>query len=66
MGASIVSGVDAPPVFEAAEHVLDLMTLIVEDGVKALRFGALRLYGIYGDAISIPLFVTLCVSQLCS
>lgn len=30
MGASVVAGVDAPPVFEFAEHVFDLVPLSVE------------------------------------
>ena len=30
MGASIVAGVDAAPVLEPAEHVLDAMALAVE------------------------------------
>ena len=30
MGASIVAGVDAAPVLEFAEHVLDLVALSVE------------------------------------
>jgi hypothetical protein len=29
----VVAGVDPPPVFEAPEHVFDLMALFVEDGV---------------------------------
>ena len=33
MGAAVVSGVDAPPIFEASEHVFDLVALSVEDGV---------------------------------
>ena len=33
MGASVVAGVDAAPVFEFAEHVLDLVALAVEGGV---------------------------------
>ena len=37
MGATVVSGVDAPPVFEAPEHVFDLMALFVEDGVMRDR-----------------------------
>lgn len=32
-GASIVAGVDAPPVFEPAEHDLDLVALAVERGI---------------------------------
>jgi hypothetical protein len=43
--------VDAPPVFEAAEHVLDLMALFVEDGVmwdRDLAVGFRRNAG--GDA----------------
>ena len=30
MGASVVAGVDASPVLEPAEHVLDLVALAVE------------------------------------
>jgi hypothetical protein len=37
MGATVVSGVDAPPVFEALEHVFDLMALFVKDGVMRDR-----------------------------
>jgi hypothetical protein len=37
MGATVVSGVDTPPVFEAPEHVFDLMALFVEDGVMGDR-----------------------------
>ena len=33
MCATIVSGVDASPVLEAAEHVLDSVALLVEDRV---------------------------------
>jgi hypothetical protein len=33
MGATVISGVDAPPVFEAAEHVFDSVALFVKDGV---------------------------------
>ena len=48
MGATVVSGVDAPPVFEASKHVFDLMALFVEDGVMrgfrgfAIGFGGNR------------------------
>ena len=37
MGAAVVSGVDAPPVFEAPEHVFDSVALFVEDGVMRNR-----------------------------
>ena len=37
MGATVVSGVDAPPVLEAAEHGLDFVALFVEDGVVGDR-----------------------------
>ena len=37
MGAAVISGVDAPPIFEPAEHVFDLVTLLVEDGVMGDR-----------------------------
>jgi hypothetical protein len=33
MGASIVAGMDAPPILEPAKHVLDLVTLLVENAV---------------------------------
>ena len=33
MGATVVTGVDALPVFEPSEHVFDLVALFVEDGV---------------------------------
>lgn len=33
MGATVISGGDAPPVFEAAEHVFDFVELFIEDGV---------------------------------
>jgi hypothetical protein len=32
MGATVVSGVDAPPTFEAPEHVFDFVPLFVEGG----------------------------------
>ena len=32
VGASVVAGVDAPPVFQSSEHDLDFMALSVEDG----------------------------------
>ena len=36
MGAAVVSGVDAPPILEPSEHVLDLVALLVEDGVMGI------------------------------
>ena len=33
MGAAVVSGVDAPPIFEPSEHVFDFVALLVEEGV---------------------------------
>ncbi len=33
MGASVITGVDAPPVFQSSEHDLDFMALSVENGV---------------------------------
>ena len=36
MGATVVSGVDASPVLEPAEHVLNSVALFVE-GIGALR-----------------------------
>ena len=41
MGAAIIAGVDAAPVLESAEHVLDLVPAAVERGV--VRIGAFRL-----------------------
>ena len=48
MGATVVSGVDAPPVFEAPEHVFDLMALFVEDGVMRDRGFAVGFGGMQG------------------
>ncbi|TCN19780.1 hypothetical protein EV184_1299 [Sinorhizobium americanum] len=44
MGASVVSGCDASPVFDPAEHVFDPVALFVEsgvvfDGLPAISFG---------------------------
>ena len=33
MGASVIAGVDALPVLEFAEHVLDSVALAIEDAV---------------------------------
>ncbi len=33
MGATVVAGVDASPVFEPSKHDLDFVTLSVENGV---------------------------------
>jgi hypothetical protein len=30
VGASVVAGVDATPIFEPAEHILDLVSLAIE------------------------------------
>jgi hypothetical protein len=41
VSAAVVSGMDAPPVFEAPEHVFDFVALFVEGGVlgiAVLRF----------------------------
>jgi len=41
VGASVVAGVDAPPVLEPAEHILDLVALAIEHGscgIGTLRF----------------------------
>ena len=37
MGATVVAGVDAPPVFESPEHVLDLVALAVKLAVMGDR-----------------------------
>jgi hypothetical protein len=33
VGAAVVSGVDASPVFEPSEHDLDFVALLIENGV---------------------------------
>src|SRR5664279_697953 len=38
MGASVVTRVDAPPVFEPAEHILDFMALAIERAVMFDRY----------------------------
>lgn len=43
MRASVVSGVDAAPVFKPAEHDLDLMALVVELGIVRDRHTAVDL-----------------------
>ena len=48
MGATVVSGADLPPVFEAPEHVFDLVALFIEDGV--MRDGDFPI-GFRGDAV---------------
>jgi hypothetical protein len=37
VGATVVSGMDAPPVFDSPEHVFDFVALFVEDGVTGDR-----------------------------
>ena len=37
MGAAVIAGVDAPPVFETAEHVFYFMALAIEVAVVADR-----------------------------
>ena len=48
MSASIVSGLDAPPVFEAGEEVLDLVALSIELGVVTFLDTMLGMWGIQG------------------
>jgi hypothetical protein len=38
MGASVVTRVDAPPVLEPAEHILDFVTLAIERAVMFDRY----------------------------
>ena len=33
VGAAVIAGMDAPPVLEPAEHVLDPVPLAIEDGI---------------------------------
>ena len=48
MGASVVAGVDAPPVFELAEHVLDFVTTFVERLIERDSVLRLDLRGMQG------------------
>ena len=45
VGASVVAGVDAPPVLEPAEHVLDLVPLAIEFASWSIGFLRLDLDG---------------------
>ena len=45
MGASIVTGMDASPVFEAGEHVLDAVSLPVEQWIVVVLDFAIALGG---------------------
>ena len=51
MGASVVAGVDAPPVLELAEHVLDLVALAIE--LLSCAIGIFRL-GFDGMQAAMP------------
>ena len=53
MRASIVSGADAAPVFEAAEHDLDLVAAAVEEGVVRDRHLAVGFRGAAGGDAAI-------------
>jgi hypothetical protein len=48
MGAAIVAGVDAPPVLELAEHVLDFVALSIEGLSYGMGIVRLALEGIHG------------------
>ena len=60
MGASIVSGVDAPPVLEACEHVLDTVALTIKRAiVTVLDFAASMRrdaggYAVFDERLSEP------------
>ncbi len=43
MGASVVAGVDAAPVFEPAEHVFDFVAPTIEDSIVRDRYLAIGL-----------------------
>jgi hypothetical protein len=47
MGAAVVSGVDAAPIFEPSEHVFGFVALLIEDGVVGDRDLSI---GFRGDA----------------
>jgi hypothetical protein len=34
MGTSVVTGMDAPPIFDPSEHVFDLVSLAIEQTIK--------------------------------
>ncbi len=48
MGAAIVARVDASPVFDFAEHILDAMTLAIEGAVMRDRDLRLVFDGMHG------------------
>lgn len=51
MGAAVVAGVDAAPVFEFAEHVLDLVPAAIEDrSVRDLDL-SIGLSGLYNTTV---------------
>jgi hypothetical protein len=44
VGATVISGVNSPPVPEPAEHVLDLVALFVEHRIMVLNLSRFRWY----------------------
>ena len=57
VGASVVSSVDAPPVLEPAEHILDLVALTVEGAVvrdQDLRLAFEGMLGTMPFAVKAP------------
>ena len=69
MGASVVAGVNAPPVLEPSEHVLDLVPLAIEfvvmvDGLLAIGFGGdARRDAAFGEGPAKPVGVIAFVAQ---
>ena len=53
MGASVIAGVDASPVFETGEHVLDPVTLLVEDRIVWVLDAVLGMWRDAGHDVSI-------------
>jgi hypothetical protein len=53
MGAAVVSGVDAPPILEPSEHCLDLVALLIEDGVMGTAASLLK-KGLFPDVSDAP------------
>ena len=53
MGAAVIAGVDASPVFQPCKHVLDAMALLVEGAIVVVLDFAL---GVWRDAWRDPAF----------
>src|SRR3546814_5782096 len=69
MSAAVVAGMDASPVFEPAEHVLDLVPLAVEDTIMLDRLFAVgfrrdaRRDAALGESLAEPVGVVALVAE---